>query len=350
MLGFSVYLGQPLNKSYILNMVDLGYDIIFTSLQTPEENDQTKLTYLGELCQLLKDKSVTYIIDINPSLLNQNVYRFFDQFSNGDFVIRIDDHFNYDLIADLFHHNLQCCLNASTITTEILDTLYNQKSLSKVYFCHNYYPRPDTGLALNLFEQRNNLIRKYDEHASIMAFIPGTTLRGPLYKGLPTIEQHRHMTLLQSSHSLLKYNLDYILIGDTAINYAEAVALQQMIYHRHFKLRLSYFDKSYEQLIFKQHTSRLDAPENVIRSKYSRLTKVNIPPTNNFNQYRYKGDVTVDNSLNQRYEGELQVIKADLPNHKAINHVASICDEDKVVIDLIQPGDTFEFITEKEKR
>ena len=183
-----------------------------------------------------------------------------------------------------------------------------------------------------------------------MAFIPGTTLRGPLYKGLPTIEQHRHMTLLQSAHSLLKYNLDYILIGDTAINYAKAVALQQMIYHRHFKLRLSYFDKSYEQLIFKQHTSRLDAPENVIRSKYSRLTKVNIPPTNNFNQYRYKGDVTVDNSLNQRYEGELQVIKTDLPNHKAINHVASICDEDKVVIDLIQPGDTFEFITEKEKR
>ena len=57
-------------------MVDLGYDIIFTSLQIPEENDQTKLTYLGELCQLLKDKSVTYIIDINPSLLNQNVYRF----------------------------------------------------------------------------------------------------------------------------------------------------------------------------------------------------------------------------------------------------------------------------------
>ena len=45
-----------------------------------------------------------------------------------------------------------------------------------------------------------------------MAFIPGTTLRGPLYKGLPTIEQHRHMTLLQSSHSLLKYNLIIFLL------------------------------------------------------------------------------------------------------------------------------------------
>lgn len=49
-------------------------------------------------------------------------------------------HFNYDLIADLFHHNLQCCLNASTITTEILDTLYNQKSLSKVYFVITIIP------------------------------------------------------------------------------------------------------------------------------------------------------------------------------------------------------------------
>ena len=58
----------------------------------------------------------------------------------------------------------------------------------------------------------------------------------------------------------------------------------------------------------KQHTSRLDAPENVIRSKYSRLTKVNIPPTNNFNQYRYKETSRLI-ILNQRYEGELQVIK-----------------------------------------
>ncbi|WP_210125333.1 MupG family TIM beta-alpha barrel fold protein [Staphylococcus sp. GDY8P85P] len=350
MLGFSVYLGQPLNTSYILDMVHLGYDVIFTSLQIPEENDETKLTYLGELCQLLKDTSVTYIIDINPSLLNQNVYRFFDQFPNGDFVIRIDEDFKRSLIEDLYQHHLKCCLNASTITAHTLDTLYNQKSLPKIYFCHNYYPRPDTGLALSFIEQQNELIRKYDEHAPIMAFIPGTTFRGPIFKGLPTIEQHRHMTLLQSAQALVDSRLNYILIGDTAITRSEAIALQQMIDHRHFKLRLTYFDESYEQLIFKHHTSRLDAPEHVIRSKYSRSTKVNIPPNNHSNHNRTRGDITVDNSLNKRYEGELQIIKSDLPSHKAINHVASICAEDIAIIDLIQPGDTFEFITEKEKR
>ncbi|MBN4863165.1 MupG family TIM beta-alpha barrel fold protein, partial [Staphylococcus sp. EG-SA-32] len=35
MLGFSVYLGQNLDRDYILNMADLGYDVVFTSLQIP---------------------------------------------------------------------------------------------------------------------------------------------------------------------------------------------------------------------------------------------------------------------------------------------------------------------------
>lgn len=51
MLGFSVYLGNALDKEYILNMASMGYDVIFTSLQIPEENKQHQLSYFGELCQ-----------------------------------------------------------------------------------------------------------------------------------------------------------------------------------------------------------------------------------------------------------------------------------------------------------
>ena len=74
------------------------------------------------------------------------------------------------------------------------------------------------------------------------------------------------MTLLQSAHSLLKYNLDYILIGDTAINYAKQLHSIDDLSPSFQTSAIIFFDKSYEQLIFKQHTSRLDAPENVIRS------------------------------------------------------------------------------------
>lgn len=83
MLGFSVYLGEPLNKEYILKMIGKGYRYIFTSLQIPEENEETKLTYLGELCQLLQDTPVTYIIDLNPSLLNQQLYSFYNSIQMG---------------------------------------------------------------------------------------------------------------------------------------------------------------------------------------------------------------------------------------------------------------------------
>ena len=55
MLGFSVYLGQNLDRDYILNMADLGYDVVFTSLQIPEEDKKNQMAYLGDLCQLLSE-------------------------------------------------------------------------------------------------------------------------------------------------------------------------------------------------------------------------------------------------------------------------------------------------------
>lgn len=48
MLGFSVYLGQNLDRDYILNMADLGYDVVFTSLQIPEEDKKKSNGLFGE--------------------------------------------------------------------------------------------------------------------------------------------------------------------------------------------------------------------------------------------------------------------------------------------------------------
>ena len=45
MLGFSVYLGQNLDRDYILNMADLGYDVVFTSLQIPEEDKKNQMVW-----------------------------------------------------------------------------------------------------------------------------------------------------------------------------------------------------------------------------------------------------------------------------------------------------------------
>ncbi|WEN69964.1 MupG family TIM beta-alpha barrel fold protein [Staphylococcus sp. NRL 16/872] len=349
MLGFSVYLGEPLNKDYILKMIGKGYRYIFTSLQIPEENEETKLTYLGELCQLLQNTSVTYIIDIHPSLLNQQLYSFLQQYPNGDFVIRIDDHLNMALIHELYTHNLKCCLNASTITSDILNSIYTQEHLPEILYCHNYYPRPDTGLSLSSVQERNQLITQYDEDAQIIAFIPGTTLRGPLFKGLPTIEHHRYTPTLLAAHSLLTIGIQHIMIGDLAISDDKANALAQMILHRHFVITVSSYSSAYAELIFRTHTSRIDTPEHLIRSKDSRtINHLTIEPDHHHDYVRKKGTITIDNLLNKRYEGELQMIKSELPSHPNMNHVATVSSKDLYILDLIQPGDTFDLISEKE--
>lgn len=177
MLGFSVYLGQNLDRDYILNMADLGYDVVFTSLQIPEEDKKNQMAYLGDLCQLLSAYQITYIIDVTPSLLNQTIYSYLNQLPHGDFYIRIDNQLNIDLIKDIISQGFKCCLNASTLTDSMLAHIYRTEFNNQLLYCHNYYPRPDTGLSISFIEEKNQLIRKYDAHAKICAFIPGTLKR-----------------------------------------------------------------------------------------------------------------------------------------------------------------------------
>ena len=40
-----MYLGQPLDEAYIKRMIKQGYQMIFTSVQIPEEDDETKYHY-----------------------------------------------------------------------------------------------------------------------------------------------------------------------------------------------------------------------------------------------------------------------------------------------------------------
>lgn len=156
MLGFSVYLGQNLDRDYILNMADLGYDVVFTSLQIPEEDKKNQMAYLGDLCQLLSAYQITYIIDVTPSLLNQTIYSYLNQLPHGNFYIRIDNQLNIDLIKDIISQGFKCCLNASTLTDSMLAHIYRTDFNNQLLYCHNYYPRPDTGLSISFIEEKIN--------------------------------------------------------------------------------------------------------------------------------------------------------------------------------------------------
>lgn len=345
MVGFSVYLGTTLNKTYIHKMTQLGYDMIFTSLQLSKLSLRQQLAYLGELCELLRNVNMTYVIDVHPDLLNHDFFTFFNNISTGNFIIRIDNQLQISMIEELQNHGLKCCLNASTIDASILQQLPTKQP---IYYCHNYYPRPDTGLSTDFVSAQNHLIRQFDSNSIIFAFIPGSEFRGPLYCGLPTIEQHRTNNPLLAATQLMNSGINNNIISDPYMTAKHAEQLIFMLRDRHFKLKVTKLEHSYQQLLLQQHTSRPDAPEHVIRSSESRsrcqqhITSQPYPF-----DIRSCGHVTIDNHLNGRYEGEIQIVRTPLPTHSHVNYLATIVAEDQVLLPLIQPNDTFEFIEDK---
>ena len=343
MHGFSVYLGQPINQRYIDNLISLGYDTIFTSIQIPEEDETTKLIYLQQLLSHLQDCSITYIIDVQPTLLNQQLYDLLHQYQNSRFLIRIDTETSLTNVNEIIRHNFECCLNASTIDATLLVHLSNHVvNFKAISYCHNYYPRPDAGLSSQFVTAQNSLIKTFNPSAEIFGFIAGTEKRSPLHKGLPTIEKTRWTHPLCSAQNLIDTGIDGVIIGDTSLVNHHAERLIKLLHDRHFILSLAHIEPYSEDILFQSHTARPDNPESAIRSQEARLYKSQqIAPNNNLN--RVFGDITLDNHLNGRYEGELQIIKEDLPKHPHVNCVARISAADHPLIPLIKPNDTFEF-------
>ncbi|WP_436854681.1 MupG family TIM beta-alpha barrel fold protein [Staphylococcus caeli] len=343
MHGFSVYLGQPINKSYIRHMVDIGYSTIFTSVQIPEEDESTKYRYLEELLAYLANDTLTYMIDINPSLLNRSFFQFLKQHTSAEFIIRIDHSTSIEVIREIVDNGFLCCLNASIISESLLHQLNAQlDSFDRLCYCHNYYPRPDTGLTASYVHSQNKRILKYNANANIYAFIAGTTKRGPLYKGLPTVEVTRDVHPVVSAQLLLDHHTQHVIIGDPSFEPDQAQLLITAIRDRHFKLPITLYDEQCEYILQNQHTVRVDNPEHVIRSQEARhYCQSDIQP--NFIKMRTYGAITVDNQLNGRYQGELQLIKQPLPQHPHINVVGHVAKHDLPLIECLRPNDTFEF-------
>ena len=94
-------------------------------------------------------------------------------------MIRIDHSTSIEAIEAIMAQGLKCCLNASIISRELLTSLHQQlNDFTLLSFCHNYYPRPDTGLSVDLINKKNELIYQFNPKAQIYGFIVGSGLRG----------------------------------------------------------------------------------------------------------------------------------------------------------------------------
>jgi uncharacterized protein len=346
MLGIAVYLNDSVEEENIKKYNAAGFRSLFTSLHIPEEDAsvyRTKLQFIGSIALSL---GMEFIADISTASMEklgldwQSAETVLDWGLTG---LRIDYGIEEEVIVRL-SQRMTIALNASTLTEAQLVRLI-EKGLSTAHteVWHNFYPRPETGLALGDFLDKNRMFQAHG--LKVQAFIPGDRdRRGPLYQGLPTLEQHRTYGTFAAYTELKAYGVDKILIGDPNVS---GEVLEQLA-NRTLTLRaqaLGARSDAYQLLAEGTH-NRPDNARDVIRSEESRMSgmfkNVKIEPSNCIE--RRKGAVTIDNDLYLRYKGEIQIARRALPQDNKVNVIGQVVAEDLPLLYYIKGGTHFRIL------
>lgn len=326
--GISIYLSTniEMNSEYLLKAKEVNSSFVFTTINMPEENDELKKD-ISKVVNLCKKNKMKLIVDINA-----NSKKYIKDYENVYY--RIDDGLSNDEIIALAKNNY-VVLNSTTLDEEDLK-YFKLKGVdfSKLYSLHNYYPKVYTGVSLKFLKKRNEIYKKYG--LKTMAFIPGDLKRGPIFEGLPTVEEHRYMDILQASLELIANDTDVILLGDLNIK------------EENWE-RLKYLLKGIVPLRINKNILKNRIFEN--RKDYSNYVVRNIKrdivldTIVEINKNIEKGDILVTDEKGLRYKGDLEIA---LKNLNKLNDgrriVASVIDKDKGLLDYLSIINKFIFI------
>ncbi len=322
MLGISAYL-QDLDVEYLKKAAEIGVRFVFTSLHIPEENledSEEKLDLLLKTCQ---ENDLLLVPDISPVTFEKLGIKNRDMTGLkkiGIKALRLD--FGFDDYQELvvLQKDFQLFLNASIVDETFLkESVAAGVDLSKVKLSHNFYPKIDTGLAMESFRKDNYLFTESD--LKVQAFVPGDALkRFPLYQGLPTLEKHRGTEPYVCAVDLLKNgHITDIAIGDSQAKLSTLKMIHIYMVDNIMTLPAFLIDEQsrwYEQVL----EVRKDLPENVVRLATPRVPSIPIGKT----LERKQGMITMENKLGARYSGEINLCRKDLPFSETTNSIGFI--------------------------
>lgn len=326
MLGFSVYLKENIDlKKEVEKNRDL--DLVFTSLnyQASEENFEEFLK-LYELC---KENNIEICVDINDRILKDH-----PQLVDMSLTLRLDFGFSSKQISDL-SKSTNLAINASTLDKKLLQSLENYNTrMDKIFAIHNFYPLEYSGLSEIYFIEQNELIRSFG--IKIGAFIAGNDrLRGPVFNGLPSLEDDRYKNPYQSFIKLeRKYELDMIFLAETILD-RDMSYIKRFLNNEVITLPV-YLNDDYKDL--EAIKVRPDISEYIIRNE---RIKMDVNPTNPTEIRR--GDVVILNNLSGRYSGEIELVKKYIGSNKQRNVIGRVDKDYEEILDYIKGGDIIEF-------
>lgn len=355
--GVSIYLNDKFtldnNMRYVKLAKENGIERVFTSFNLPEINYEEKLKEIKDLIEYIKSLNMQITVDISPKTLNiiGSTYDNLSEFNKYGFsCLRLDYGFTPDEIAIMTknEYGIAIELNASTIKKEFIEDLINKGAdINDLRTCHNFYPKPYTGLSYSFFENQTKMIKEYG--LRVAAFIPSQKgKRGPIFEGLPTIEDHRYKRPdIAAKYFVYSGLIDDIYFGDAYASDDEiksVTSINKKVIELDVVINGDLSDLERNIIFNTTHTNRPDASEYLIRSEESRIC---FKDTSEIQAHdcieRKKYSVTIDNNSFKRYSGELNICKLDMPKDNRVNVVGYIPYDEHILVDLIKPGTKFCF-------
>ena len=344
--GISLYLGTGYekNKKIIAKAMQANVKYAFTSLHIPEESVNDYAAEVKKLFDLCKSCGISLIADIGPRTLEKLGYESFADLKQTSIShLRVDYGFSYQQIIDL-SQDFNIAFNASTLLEkDILELQKLGADFTRFSACHNFYPKPLTGLSLKKTRVINENLRRMG--ITTMAFVPGDgELRGPLGMGLPTIEEHRGGDVLLSSLQLVKDCLtDIVLVGD--IDISEKAWKQISELQQGYVSLKAEVNPNYDFIKDSIHHDRPDSSDYVIRSQESRTyASQGKRFTAEEVRLRSKGSISIGNEGYLRYSGELEIARRDLEPESKVNVIGQVDADSLPYLDYITDGMGFQLV------
>ena len=338
-IGASIYVGlddYPIEKNleYLKKLKKYNIDYVFVSAHMPEMKEGFK-EELITLCNEAEKLGVKIILDVNKSMMDgfemPNIY-----------ALRLDYGFTLEETIELYKNNSFIIeLNASVLSKSDFEFLSTHGvDLRKVRISHNFYPKKYTGLSYEDVLKKNRMF--HDMGLKVMMYIPSNAgKRPPLYEGLPTAEDHRYLTLPAILSTIKYLEADEIFFGDSyasdyELEYASNFDFDVAVIPVVVNSGISVCEKDILQRL---HVNRNDQAPYFKRSS-CRIKGHEIDPYNTVDRKKY--DVTIDNVLFGRYQGEVSIMSSDLDADKRVNVVGKALIDD-CVLDAIKGGKKFKF-------
>lgn len=331
-VGISLYLQNTIDKNerILKRALESNISIVFTSLNIPEENSENMYKDLEKLSKICVDNKCDLFVDVNQFTCSTMGIKELKELKKiGITHLRLDDGFSFKDMEEL-SNDFYIVLNASTIDECLLNGIKDMDR-SKFIACHNYYPKKYTGLSIKKVRSDNQLLHELG--LKVISFVScNKERRGPLYEGLPTIEEQRDKILIESIWQTKKeVKSDIIMIGDVECSEEE---LKVMKDYSENKVVLKYTsfnaDIDLESLDFHD---RKDSSEFLMRFVESRelFGKLLIEPNNCIQ--RKVGSICISNNKYGRYKGELEILRTQLESDDRVNVIGQL---DQEFIRLLQ--------------